>query len=97
VSGGYFVLGRCWACKRPFMFNPTLVPSLQIDPETNLPLDVDEHGHTREIDPAAAARAVKQPICETCVERVNDVLAAKGREPIRVLAGAYEWTEGLPP
>jgi hypothetical protein len=96
VSGGYFVVGRCHACGRVFSFHPHRVPSVPIDPVTALPLDVDEHGKTKPIDPVARARAVRQPICEDCIELVNERRVARGDEPIRVLAGAYDMVEGLP-
>lgn len=87
MSGGYVVLGECWSCGRRFTFNPHTVPSIGIDPVTNLPGDIGDS------DPA---RAVRQPICATCIERANEKRAAEGREPIPVLPGAYDFVEGLP-
>ena len=96
MSGGYFVFGECWTCGRSFTFNPHWVPSVPIDPMTSLPPDVDEHGNPQPIDPEAAERAVRRPLCETCVERANSKRVARGEKPIEVHPAAYEWVEGLP-
>jgi len=29
--GAYFMVGRCFGCKRPFSFNPHRVPSVVVD------------------------------------------------------------------
>lgn len=84
---GYLVVGRCFACGNVFTFNPHLVPSVPIDPMTKLPPDV---GKT---DPV---RAVREPLCERCVSILNRRRAEEGREPLIVLAGAYEPMAGLP-
>jgi hypothetical protein len=63
-------LGRCFTCGQPFSFDPDTVPSVLIDPTTNLPPDI---GHT---DPADA---VKQPVCPTCVTQVNAVRRSEGK------------------
>jgi hypothetical protein len=82
--------GPCWSCGRLFTFDPDLVPSLPIDPETNRPVDVDEHGEPgRAWTAEEYARTVKQPICEACIGKSNDLRAAKGQPPIPVLPGAY--------
>jgi hypothetical protein len=88
VSGhGYsVVLGRCWSCGRPFTFNPYLVPSIPIDPETRRPPDLGG-------DPE---RAEREPLCESCVERVNVERERLGQPLVRVLPGAYEPMEGAP-
>lgn len=84
-----FAFGRCWSCGQPFTFHPDLVPSIPVDPLTNLPLDVDEHGDICEVNPEAAKRAIKQPICATCIDRSNEQRRADGHELIHVLPGAY--------
>ena len=71
--------GPCWSCKQPFAFDPDLVPSLPVDPVTNLPSDMG----------GDASRCVRQPICADCVEIANENRRAAGRELIDVLPGAY--------
>jgi hypothetical protein len=93
VSGYVYACSPCFTCGRLFTYNPHLVPSVPIDPETRHPLDVDEHGNTQPIDPAAAARAVKQPLCSTCITLVNERRVARGDEPIYIFPDAYEAIE----
>jgi hypothetical protein len=78
----FIAYGNCWSCGRGFSFDPDLVPSVPIDPQTRKPPDVDpiEGGYER---------AVKQPICEQCIEMANEKRVADGREPIVVLPGAW--------
>ena len=93
MSGYVYVASPCFTCGRLFSYNPHLVPSVPIDPETGRPLDVDEHGQPQEIDPAAKTRAVKQPLCKDCISLVNARRRAKGLEPIHVFRDAYEAIE----
>lgn len=72
-------LGDCWACGRPFPFDLDLVPSIPVDPTTNLPSDLGG-------DPELV---VKQPVCEQCLDVANERRVAQGRPPIIVLPGAY--------
>ena len=97
MSGGYFVVGPCYACGQVFTFNPVLVPSLPIDPQTRLPLDVTADGRPKPIDPDAQARAIKQPVCESCITKVNAARMERSLPPFEVLPGAYDFVEGLPP
>ena len=39
--------------------------------------------------PSIRINGVKEPICQSCVERVNPQRIANGLEPIRPMAGAY--------
>lgn len=80
MTGYLVVLGECFVCRRPFTFNPHLVPSIPIDPVTQRPPDLGG-------DPE---RAQREPICESCVERVNRIRESLGEEGIRILQGAYE-------
>jgi hypothetical protein len=80
VSGYAMVLGDCFACKRPFMFNPTHVPSVLIDPANGLPPDMGG-------DPG---RARREPLCEACVTRANVARMDGGKAPINVHPEAYE-------
>jgi hypothetical protein len=80
MSGCWFILGSCWLCHRPFTFNPFSVPSIPIDPETQRPPDLGG-------DPE---RARREPICESCVELVNQTRERLGQEQIQVLHDAYE-------
>lgn len=70
---------RCWGCGMPFFFDPDLVCSLPIDPETNLPADLGG-------DPE---RVVREAICLECVVAANIKRLGEGRELIQVLVGAY--------
>ena len=78
-DGQLFAFGPCWSCGRAFTFHPDLVPSLPIDPATNLPSDMGG-------DPD---RVVRQPICQDCVDRANDKRRRDGRPLIVVIPGAY--------
>lgn len=61
MSGVMFVRGLCFACKRPFDFDPDSVPSVPIDPVTGLPPDLGG-------DPE---RARREPICPSCARSAN--------------------------
>jgi hypothetical protein len=81
VPLGYaIVLGQCFACGRAFTFNPHRVPSIPIDPVTRRPPDMGG-------DPA---RARREPICETCFDRANELRVARGEQPVALLPGAYD-------
>jgi hypothetical protein len=43
-----------------------------------------------ELVPSVRINGMKEPICQTCVERVNPVRQQNGLEPIRPLPRAYE-------
>ncbi len=74
-----FALGACFGCANVFDFNPDTVPSILIDPETTLPPDL-----TNDVE-AATARAQRQPLCPSCVAKVNAKREAAGLPPIRAL------------
>lgn len=80
MSGFVFVLGPCFVCGQPFTFNPTLVPSVPIDPVTKRPPDLGG-------DPE---RARREPVCASCVERANVLRERNGLAPFVVRPGAYE-------
>lgn len=40
--------------------------------------------------PSIPINGVREPVCETCVQRVNPMRIANGLDPIIVLPGAYE-------
>ena len=40
--------------------------------------------------PSIRVNGVREPVCRTCIDRVNPVRAEKGLPPIAVLDGAYE-------
>jgi hypothetical protein len=88
-EAGLIAFGRCWSCRRSFTFHPDLVPSLPVDPETNLPLDVDGEGNPREFSVEDYRRSVKVPICSACIGLANRQRERHGRPPIAVLPGAY--------
>lgn len=67
-------VGACWSCGQPFGFDPDAVPSIPIDPDTNLPPDIGD------TDPE---RAVKQPICPVCIDEANRQRALVDLPPIR--------------
>jgi hypothetical protein len=91
---GYeLVLGTCWACHSPFTFNPDLVPSVPVDPETDFVLDVAPDGSARAFTAEEYARAIKQPICESCIRRTNALRRESGLSEIHVLPGAYDVRE----
>jgi hypothetical protein len=64
----------CWTCKKATMACPNCVMGLPIDPETNLPPDVEWDGTGyRKItpDPDAVRRAVKHPVCDACANKAG--------------------------
>jgi hypothetical protein len=93
VSGYAYAYSPCFTCGRLFTYNPHRVPSVPIDPQTRRPLDVDEQGNPQPIDPEARARAVRQPICSTCIVLINERRVSRGDDPIEVFPDAYEAIE----
>lgn len=61
-----FAYGPCYSCGINFDFDPESVPSISIDPETNLPPDVNANGERITPDPEALQRAITKPICPDC-------------------------------
>lgn len=68
-DGRVFAFGECCLCEREFAFDVNTVPSLWLDPETELPPDI---GNT------APEYARRQPVCPDCVQRFNDRRAKLG-------------------
>jgi hypothetical protein len=64
------VIGACWVHKGLFEFDPETVPSVLIDPVTQLPPDL---GGDEE-------RARREPICPACIALINPLRAAQGKE-----------------
>lgn len=82
MTGEFIGMGPCYGCGRIFKFNPETVPSIPIDPITRVSPDQSD-------PPTPIERAVKQPLCEPCIEFVNAKRAEKGMKPWPVLRGAY--------
>ena len=89
-EGGFIAFAHCWSCSFGFTFDPDLVPSIPIDPQTNLPLDIEPSPDGLE---AARARAVKQPICASCMAASNAKRRREGREEIHIFRGAYPYVD----
>lgn len=82
-----YVMGPCWGCGKLFFFHPHRVPSIPIDHSVSAHGLPPDHGG----DPA---KAIREPICETCVSLANEIRRRDGREPIEILDGAYgPWEE----
>ena len=79
MSGHEVCFGRCWSCGRTFTFDAVRVPSLPVDPGSNLPSDLDG-------DPS---KLIKQPICRACITLANEKRRENGRPLIPVLPNAY--------
>jgi hypothetical protein len=79
TEGHLIAMGPCWSCGTLFTFDPDLVPSLPIDPETSRPPDLGG-------DPA---RAISQPICQDCIAKANANRSQAGRPLIHIPEGAY--------
>jgi hypothetical protein len=82
-------IDRCYGCGQLFAFSPYTVPSIPIDPTTNLPpdlctcrevaLDMSTRGATAEqigrVLRDCLARAVRRPVCPTCMNRRAEIIA----------------------
>lgn len=80
MSGYVYVLGPCLVCGQPFTYNPVRVPS---HPARRLPDSGQLVPSTNPSDP-------KEPICSTCIVRVNAGRRAAGRPEWTVHPDAYE-------
>ncbi|GAA4596465.1 hypothetical protein GCM10023194_68750 [Planotetraspora phitsanulokensis] len=69
-------IGRCYACKRTFAFDPGTVMMFSIDPETGLIPGMTVFGGMREPTPEALARAIDVPICPDCVSKAKQFVEA---------------------
>ncbi|MEW9532761.1 hypothetical protein [Microbispora sp. NPDC049125] len=69
-------IGRCYACRRAFAFDPSTVTLFDVDPATGLPPGMTPLGSMREPTPESLARAVKEPVCPRCVEKARAFLDA---------------------
>lgn len=72
-------ISSCLGCKRPFSYHPNLVPSFFA--LNGRPVAVGTPG------------ATKEPVCETCLAKINAARHAKGLEPFVAPQGAYEPAE----
>lgn len=88
----YFALGPCYFCGNTFEYDPDRVPIIVIDPQTDLPPDLTEHGvpvsdeyRVSAAFQAALERSQRKPICPTDVERLNKARVSRGEAPIRHL------------
>ena len=75
MTGFELLIFDCAVCGMPSTACPNCVNMLPIDPETDLPPDVEviENGTARKrTDPEAIAeslrRSVREPVCDRCVE-----------------------------
>lgn len=84
MNGWVVIVGDCYVCGRTFTFNALHVPSVRIDPETNMPLDINPR-------PGREERARREPICRDCIERANELSIERTGEPLVVVhRDAYE-------
>lgn len=72
--------GPCCGCGRVFGFNPDTVPSIRLTRGDDGAQVYDPDGE-------------REPICRTCVDRVNPVRVAAGLEAIVVMPDSYEAAE----
>lgn len=68
-----FAQAPCYTCQTVFAFDPETVPSMAVDPQTNKALIA-----TLGADPIVTRRARFEPICPTCVSRLQPLLKAAG-------------------
>lgn len=68
MTGVMSATSPCVRCHVPFMYDPEKVPSIPVDPETNLPPDLG----------GDADKAVKMPICPGCCTAVNPERRRRG-------------------
>ena len=72
-------MGNCVSCGALFSFNPERVPSIR----------VIRKGGQWVPDPTGS----REPLCQSCVERGNRILAEKGMPLIEIVEGAYSAEE----
>lgn len=80
---GYIAHGRCYACDKPFSFNPQLVPSVPLRSDGKLA------EHAREIAHAA-------PLCRPCATALNEERGRQRKTTWNITDAAYAPAEGLP-
>ena len=73
--------GPCVVHGGVFGFDPDLVPTVLIDPETNRPPDVGPDSLPCEPAPGSAERAVGRPLCPACARALNRELQGRGELP----------------
>jgi hypothetical protein len=85
-------LGPCYTCGTTFDYDLERVPSVLVDPHTDLPPDVHADGTAltaaeRDTDAfrSASARAERKPMCPSCVAKLNKRRAVLGLAPLRSL------------
>ncbi len=71
-------IGECCLCRTLFSFNPLLVPSWRGYFQQNGKFIPDERLGTRE------------PICQSCIQRINAAREKQGMTAITIMPGAYE-------
>ena len=75
--------GPCIMHGGNFAFDPDQVTSIEWDPVTDNPYDVDPV--TGELqsppDPDRKARSYRAAVCPACCKRLNEILRARGLEP----------------
>jgi hypothetical protein len=74
-------LGPCFVHGGIFAFDPDRVPTVLIDPVTERPVDVDEHGNRFEPSAGALARVRKAPYCPVCARALNVMREEQGLPP----------------
>lgn len=70
-------IGRCYACKRTFHYDPATVTMFLVDPETGFPPGMTVLGGQRDPAPESVQRAEHRPVCPRCVEQAERHLAAQ--------------------
>lgn len=85
-------IGPCYTCGTIFEYDLERVPSVLVDPHTDLPPDVHANGtaltvaeRDTEAFHTASARAERKPMCPSCVAKLNAQRAARGLAPLRTL------------
>ncbi len=92
MTGYLSALFICYGCRARFSACPECVTTIRVDPVTNRPPDaaiIDGKAVHVAPDPAAVQRAVKQPVCDACVEQRN----AAHVNGARHIDGLWETTE----
>lgn len=95
MTGYLSALFVCYGCQARFSACPECVTTIRVDPVTNRPPDaaiIDGKAVHVAPDPTATRRAVKQPVCDACVEQRNAVYLKGGPDAAHI-EGMWETTE----